>query len=72
MGEGGKEITEINVAPWVEHLNLIVGGDPMHCKIVMLTDPKVQPLPPRKFRWQNLKSSPSRGNKWVGACGLKR
>jgi hypothetical protein len=45
---GGKEITEINVAPWMDHLQTIAGGDPMHCKIVMLTDPKVQPLPPRK------------------------
>ncbi|MBV9997693.1 MAG: hypothetical protein JO015_01140 [Verrucomicrobia bacterium] len=45
----GTEITEINVGPWVDHLQNMVGGDPMHCKITMLTDPKVQPLPPRKI-----------------------
>ena len=48
MGDG-TEITEINVRPWVDHLQNLVGGDPMHCKIVMLTDSKVRPLPPRKI-----------------------
>ena len=48
MGSG-TEITEINVGPWIDHLQTIVGGPPMRCKIVMLTDPKVQPLPPRKI-----------------------
>jgi hypothetical protein len=46
---GGTKITAINVKPWIDSLEMIVGGDPMHCNIVMLTDPKVQPLPPRKI-----------------------
>ncbi len=60
MGRG-KEITEINVGPWIDHLQNIVGGPPMHCKIVMLTDPKVQPLPPRKVAVA--KPAPSFGRK---------
>ena len=57
----GTEITEINVGPWIDHLQTIVGGPPMHCKIVMLTDPKVQPLPPRKIPMA--KSAPTFGRK---------
>ena len=57
----GTEITEINVGPWIDHLNNIVGGDPMRCKITMLTDPKVQPLPPRKI--PVAKSAPTFGRK---------
>jgi hypothetical protein len=48
MGSG-TEITEINARPWLDHLQLIVGGDPIRCKLVLLTDPKVTPLPPRKI-----------------------
>jgi hypothetical protein len=51
----GSEITEINVAPWIGHLQNILGGDRMHCKI-MLTDPNVQPLPPRRI--SNAKPAP--------------
>ena len=57
----GTEITEINVGPWIDHLQNIVGGDRMHCKIVMMTDPKVQPLPPRKIPMA--KSAPGFGRK---------
>ena len=57
----GTEITEINVGPWIDHLQNIAGGDRMHCKIVMLTDPKVQPLPPRKIPMA--KSAPGFGRK---------
>jgi hypothetical protein len=45
----GTDITEINVGPWIDHLQIILGGDRMHSKIVMLTDPNVQPLPPRRI-----------------------
>lgn len=55
----GTEITEINVGPWIDHLQNMVGGDPMHCKITMLTDPKVQPLPPRKIPVAPANKAPS-------------
>jgi hypothetical protein len=56
----GTEITEINVGPWIDHLQIMV-GKPMHCKIVMLTDPKMQPLPPRKI--PVTKAAPTFGRK---------
>jgi hypothetical protein len=46
----GKEITKINAGPWLEHLQVIIGCDPMYCTLVMLTDPNVQPLPPRRIQ----------------------
>ena len=45
----GKEITKINAGPWLEHLQYIVGCDPIYSTLVLLTDPNVQPLPPRKI-----------------------
>ena len=44
-----KEITKINAGPWLEHLQYIVGCDPIYCTRVLSTDPNVQPLPPRKI-----------------------
>ena len=50
MGSG-TQITQINVRPWSDALKNIYPdkGKTMDTKIVMLTDPKVQPLPPRKI-----------------------
>ena len=56
----GTEITAINVAPWIDHLQMIVGGDALRCSIVMLTDSKVQPLPPRKIPSAKAKTAAGR------------
>jgi hypothetical protein len=48
MGSG-REITEINARPWLDHLQKITDGDPIRCVTVMLTDSKVQSLPPSKI-----------------------
>ena len=48
MGSG-REITEINARPWLDHLQKITDCDPIRCVTVMLTDSKVQPLPPSKI-----------------------
>jgi len=45
----GKEITMINAKPWLDHLQQIAAVDPIRCALVMLTDPKLQPLPPKKI-----------------------
>lgn len=46
----GKEIDKINVKPWIDALQKLVGGPPMHCYIFSLTNPEVQPLPPLRIR----------------------
>ena len=50
MGSG-RQITAINVRPWSDALKDFYPekGKTMDTTIVMLTDPKVQPLPPRKI-----------------------
>ena len=48
MGSG-RELIEINAQPWLDHLEEITGCDPMKCARFMLTDPRVQPLPPNKI-----------------------
>ena len=48
MGSG-REITKDNAKPWFDHLQQIAAVDPIKCAIVMLTDSKVQPLPPTKI-----------------------
>jgi hypothetical protein len=68
----GTEITEINVAPWLDHLQWILGGDPMHCKIVTLTDPKIQSLPPRKIPIAKPTKSFSPGAKFAKPTGFAR
>jgi hypothetical protein len=51
----GREITEINTRPWLDHLQKITDGDPIRCVTVMLTDSKVQSLPPSKIPAASLK-----------------
>ena len=48
MGSG-REITEINARPWLDHLQQITGCDPINCVTVLLTDSKIRPLPPSKI-----------------------
>ena len=48
MGSG-RELLEINARPWLDHLEEITGCDPIHCVTLLLTDPKIQPLPPTKI-----------------------
>jgi len=48
---GGGQITQINARPWSDALKSFYPekGKILDTTIVMLTDPKVQPLPPRKI-----------------------
>jgi hypothetical protein len=55
------EITQVNAKSWLDHLQQIAAVDPIRCAIVMLTDPKVLPLPPTKI--PVAKAKPAFGSK---------
>jgi hypothetical protein len=59
---GGGQITQINARPWSDALKSFYPekGKILDTTTVMLTDPKVQPLPPRKIPDPNPTPVPGR------------
>ena len=45
----GREFTEINARPWLDHLEEISGCDRINCVTILLTDSKIQSLPPNRI-----------------------
>jgi len=45
----GREFTKINARPWLDHLEEISGCDRINCVTILLTDSKIQSLPPNRI-----------------------